>query len=460
MAQAVTSDSLLSTIYKTWYTDEKFEQLLWRNSPLLRRIKKTRIGGKEYAFGMLYGRGGAVSGDYTVAVANAASSSRNAEMKVQPGKIFSVFNINQLEQMASKDKKGAYINAAVNRMFAATEALRKTAAACLYGFGYGDIGQVPTLVSSGAGTMTLNYDTILKMDVGTKFQVTTDKTASGTLVAGGPYTVTAINGTTVSFTPNAAANFIAGAYIELDGGRDGSGNPNMPTGLAAWIPSVADRSGAAWTTYIGTSFYGTTRNVATDRLAGNFYLRNIGGNETYVDALLEGVRLVRRAGGVPNLIVVNDEDYKQILSELNAKTTYFQSINTDAKKSKNEVVKGMSDMSFSFSSTWIQYVIEDPYCPKGTAYILDEEVIEFVGLSNAQTPIDDGVAGNEPGRQSPDAVGEPEFNYKMIIDDYLDVRPASDTSEGPGARVSLSLYGNFVSRNPASCCVVKFTAAL
>lgn len=463
MGQAVTTDAGLATIYKTWYTGDKLANLLWRNSPALRMIQKERVGGKEYAFAMLYGRGGATSGDYVKAVANSASSSKNAEMKVQPGKIFTVFNINQLERLASKDQKGAYINSAVNRMFAATEGSRKTLAACFYGSGYGEVGQLQAVVNAGDSTLTLNYDAILKLDVGSKFEVSSTTSASSALVAGGPFTVTAINGSTVTFSPVApAGGFVNAGWVELEGGRDAGGAPNMPTGLSAWLPSFLNRGAAGgqdlidWNAYIATAFYGTTRSVATDRLAGSFYLRNSGANEKYSSAISNGVKLARRNGGVPNLIVMNDDDYKTVVDELEATTTYWQSINSGDKKGKNEVVKGISDMSFAFSTSWVQYVIDDPYCPKGVAYILDKDVVKWIGLSNADRFMGDSVSGNEPGKDSVDSVGEPSFNYDLMIDDYLDVRPASDTTEGPGARVSISIYGNFVVQNPASCTVVKF----
>lgn len=465
MAQEVTSDAYLLSIYKKWYTDEKFEQLLFRNSPVLKKIKKTRIGGKEYAFGMLYGRGGAVSGDYTVAVANAASSSRNAEALVPPGNVFSVFTITQKEKLAANgNNKAAYIPAMTNKMFSATEAARKTVAACLYGSGYGELGKTTAIVAQGVTTMTLDYSTIVKMDVGTKFEVSQTLLPNGALVAGGPYAVTAISGTTVTFSPAApVGTFIQYAPILLSGGRDGSGNPNMPTGLAGWCPTFYNRGAAGgqdlidWNAYIATSFMGITRNASVDRLAGGFVLQ--GGAEKYTALITKGIALVRRNGGVPNMIIMNDEDYLTVIGEMSADRNYWQSINTSDKKSKNEVVSGISDMKFSFSTTWVENVYDDPYCPKGTAYILDMDVFEFVGLSNVDTPLNDGVVGNEPGVQNPDGVNAPDDTYKLIIDDYISIQPATATASGPGAQVSLSIFGNFALRNPAHCVAVKFVVA-
>ncbi len=459
MAQQVTSDAYLLGIYKTWYTEEGVENLLFRNDPFVKEIKKERIGGKEYAFSLLYGRGGAVAGDFTVAVAAATSTSRNAEMKVPPGQIFSAFVITQKEKLASMEKRGAYTPALIDKMFAATEALRKTLAASFYGMGYGEIGPIPAAgVLAGASTFTfLNYDPIMKIDIGTQFEVTSTSLPSSALVAGGPFTVTAISGKTITFSPVApAGGFAAASVVELAGSRDSGGNPNLPMGLAAWIPYLADRTGATWTTYIGTSFYGVTRSVAVEKLAGQWYV-NAGGEKTY-QVLTNLIRLLRSAGAVPDSIIINSEDYAQLITDLNAAKTYFQSINTSPDKSaSNEVEFGLAKFGVQFESNWVKNVYETPYCPKGYAWVGEKDAIKFVGLSNMETPVNDGIAGTDPGSQKVDGVNAPDVDqYKFIIDDYLQVQPATATADGPGALVSLSLYANLVVTNPAHWGVCKF----
>ena len=461
---AVTADAYLLTIYKTWYTDERFEALLWRNSPLMKVIKKKRIGGKEYKYAALFGRGGAVSGDLTVAVAIAATSSgKNAEFAVNPGKIFSVFNVTAMEQMASKSKQGAYISAVTDKMFASTDAFRKTLAGCLYGSGYGDLGYVGAVNAIGATAMTLPSDVVIKMDVDTVFFVTAGVTGLPNEAYGDATarTVTAIAGNTIMFTPALGVATTALSIIELSGGRTAGLDPNMPEGLAALLPSWYHRGAAggadltAWNTFIGTAYRGVTRSIAQDRLAGQYYKKGtFVALETTADAIVSGVRLCRRAGGVPKALVINDEDYQQVIVDLNLQTRYFQSINTTDKKSKNEIVKGIADLKYSFSSTWVENVYDDPFCPKGKCYILDTDVIEFVGLSNSETPLDDGIAGNDPGAQAVDGMGEPDLAFKFIIDDYITVKPGVDTANGPAAQVVLQLYGNYVIRAPFYCCVI------
>lgn len=457
MAQRVTADTYLAGIYKTWYTDKRFPNLLFRNSPSLRKIQKNRIGGAEYGVSMLYGRGGAVSGDFTVAVANAASSSKNAEMKVKPGNVFSVFNVTQKEILAAQDKRGAYIKALINKMFAATEGARKVMAACWFGHGYGEIGVLPSDVAGAATTATLNPDTLVKLDIGTQFMV-----ANSTNLPNAAYydanvrTVSAINGNVITWTGGGATagGWAAGSILEIYGGRDATPAPNMPTGLGGWLPSVQNRSGSDWNTYIGTAFFGVTRSASVNALCGWFYQKTAG--ERLSDALIQGIKLARRGGGVPNMIIVNDEDYMTIMGELQAYLQYSQQINTaGAKNAKNEVAHGISQMRFAFSTSWLEILYDDPYCPKGTAYILDTDVVEFAALSNVEQ-LNDGIPENEPGTPTVESQAEPDTAFKLIIDDYLNIVPNSSSAEGPAAQVSLSFYGSFVVHEPAHCAIVKF----
>jgi len=464
MAQVVTVDAFLLTLYKRWYDDKGTRNLLFRNSPALRKIQKERIGGQTYNFSAMYGRGGAVSGDYLVAQANAASMSRNAEFAVPPGKLFSVFTIQDKEIKGAMQKKGAYDSALVNRMFGATEAFRKTFAACLYGDGFGTFGVENNVagVAGGANTTVLTPDAILKIDVGSQFQVTAGITGlpGEALLAGGPYTVTAIDDATgtITFAPVAAgAGWPQGSLYQLNGGRDAGGAPNMPTGLQQWLPHYGMRAGANWLAYIAAAFYGVARNLSVGALAGRFYRRNIGAGERFIDALVNGVMLCRRGGGVPNLILVNDVDFATMVGEVNAALTMFQNINaTPDKASKNEVVRGLNALRFSFSTNWLEYVVDDPYCPAGSAYILDDETYKFLAMTNADTPVQENVTGNEPGTDKVGSVEEPDTTFKLSLSDYITVTPNNASAEGPAAQVTLALYGNFACFEPGHNAVVSF----
>jgi hypothetical protein len=68
---ALNVSDAIKAILKTWYKDG-VENLLFRNSPVVKKIKKTRVEGKEQAFSALYSSGGAVGANYTKAKARAA----------------------------------------------------------------------------------------------------------------------------------------------------------------------------------------------------------------------------------------------------------------------------------------------------------------------------------------------------------------------------------------------------
>jgi hypothetical protein len=135
---AISSNSNILSLLKVWYKDG-VENLMFRNSPLLNKITKERVEGKQQNFNAMYGRGGAVSGDYTKALANATSVAKDVEFQVTPGQLFSIYTMNAKEVQASLSSKGAYMKVAGGKMFAASEAFRKTMAAALYGRGYGEL---------------------------------------------------------------------------------------------------------------------------------------------------------------------------------------------------------------------------------------------------------------------------------------------------------------------------------
>ena len=459
MAQQVTSDANITPVLKNWYTEKRFESLLSRNSPLLQKIEKNRVGGATYNFAALYGYGGACSADWTVAIAQASSQARNVQFSVPPGYLFSVFNISVVEKFASRDEKGAYVKLVVDKMFAATEALRKQFAAALYASGYGEFCQLPTgTYGASDTTITLPDDAIMKIDIGTVFDCTTGQAPSGTLSADGPFTVTAINGNVVTFTRTGTSVAMAtGEWLEYHGGSSGATAPSYPTGLAGWIPSLYNRTGSSWDTYIGTAFYGVTRSTNTGRLAGWFYQRDSANNELYSSAISNGVRLVRRAGGIPKIIAINDDDYMSIQNELQSFRNYWQSVDIRDPAGGPQFVYGIEALKFAFSSSYIEEVYDDPYCPKGTAYILDTDTIEFAALTNPAKPDNGGITGNNPGAPKVDGEADPTENpFQLNIEDFLNIQPATNTATGPAAQVTLMLMGNFAFHNPAHCAVVVF----
>jgi hypothetical protein len=445
-AQAVTVDQSILNILKVYYKDG-VENLLFRNSPVLKKLNKTRVEGKQQNFAAVYSRGGAVAGDFLVAENKAAQNVRNAEFKVTPGQLFSVFSYNAKEVQASLSKKGAYMKVAGNKAFAATEALRKTLASALYGRGYGEIGVLGsayTFVASTPIDIVLSDDAIMKIAVGSGLVLKASVAATSALVS---LEVTSIDGNTVTVTPTGAYTGVGGEVIALAGSMDASGNPYLPIGLDGWLPIVNGRTGGTWTSYIQTPFMGVTRSVATEGLAGNYVLGGSGEKKTVTIQKL--IRKVRRYGSKADMIILNDGDWLDAADEIQTTNTYFTQTSSAGQRMANV---GLNKLTAGFSTNFIDVIYDDPYCPKGKFYVLDTDTVELWAYTNAETPVNDGVAGNEPGK--PDAEeandqGKVNDPYKLLIDDFITTEPGTATSDGPAVRVTMQVFGSFVVLDPS-----------
>lgn len=454
---AISTNDNIKALLKVYYKDG-VENLLFRNSPVLKVIKRNRIEGKSYNFSAMYGRGGAVAGDFTKARALAATVSKNVEFAVEPGQLFSVYSMNAKEVQASQTQKGAYMKVAGNKMFAATDGFRKTLAASLYGRGYGELCFAPTtaLTAGTAEDITLNDNAIMAIDVGSELVIKTS-------VAGGPtevkatLTVNNIDGNTVNVTPSATYTPAATDVICIDGSIDASGAPLLPVGLGGWLPAVGTRKTETWKNYIKTKFFGVDRSVSPDRLAGAFYEETSASAKkaVAVQALLQKCR---RQGSLADILVINDKDWLELSKEIEASNSYFTQTSTKTKKS---AVIGFSSFAASFSTNYIENIVDDPYCPEGQFFILDSTAVEFDTLTNVEK-VNDGIPNNDAGKPDPMSEnddGHAEDPYKLIVDDYINVQSGQASVDGPAAEVSLMCFGSFVVTNPSVCGVGLFYGA-
>lgn len=446
---AITTEDSILAVLKQFYTKEGVQSLLFRNSPVLKRIGKTRVEGKSQSYSAMYGFGGAVSSDYTVALNNATNQAKNVEFLVTPGQLFSVYQLNAKEIQASLSKRGAYMKVAGNKHFAATEGMRKSLAAAFYGRGYGEIA---VLGSSNAAVIaagpvspattvdiTLPDDAIIKFDVGSRLALKTSVAATSEATV---LTVTKITGNVVTVTIGTPYAGASGTdIVTIAGSIDASGNPLAPVGLGGWLPVVGERANNDWNNYINTKFYGVTRAIASDRLAGQFYKAASG--ESKKSAIKNLIKRVRRAGSKADLIVLNDDDWAALSDEIESTNSYFTQTST---KSAKKASVGFGDLSASFSTNFIENIVDDPYCPKGQFYVLDSETIEMWSYTNSEY-VDDGIGGNEPGKIMNADVdndkGKEDAPYKLLIDDYISVQPGTPSVSGPTSVVATNLFATY-----------------
>lgn len=449
---ALSISQQVQNILRTWYKDD-VSNLLFRNDPAVKMINKTRVEGKEQAFAAIYGAGGAVSSNFTQAKAQAAETARNAEFKVSPGQLFSVYSMNSMEVQASLTKKGAYMKVAGNKLFAATEALRRTLAACFYGDGFGVVGTIrgsgslASITTSGTEVTFADPSVAMKLDVGSVVQIKASKTSADSNSTKAE--VTKIDGNKVTLKAASTISLTSDTtyVVQLQGSVDASGNALLPIGLAGWLPTDSDARAA--------TFCGVNRSYAPDRLAGAFVDDHSTSTRKHADTLKELILKVRRAGSQADLIIMNDQDFLTLSAEIESTNTYFTATST---KEQKKATIGVNEIAAGFSTNYIENIVDSPYCPLGTVYVLDKAAVELWSMTNADI-IDNGVVGNNPGKQDPmtmDNDGHANDPAQLIIDDYINVASGEGDQNGPNVLVTLQLFASFVVTNPSVCGVGLF----
>ena len=450
---AISADQSILSLLKVYYKDG-VENLMFRNDPVLKALSKEKIEGKTYNFSAMYGRGGAVSANYTIAKKVAANNTKAAEFAVEPGQLFSVCSFNQKEVLASKTRAGAFMKVAGAKFFAATEAFRKQMAAALYGRGYGELcySNYSTAITENVPfDLTLPSHAVMAIDIDSQLVL---KATVESAVVKAHLTVTNIddaNGVVTVVSDTTVSAPLATDVICFDGSMDANGNPLLPVGLGAWLPTVGKREGAGWTTYIKKRFYGVDRSVAPSRLAGAFVDGT--GDAKKIDTIIKLLKQARRQGSAADMIVMNDNDWAAVSKEIEATNTYMSITNNGDGKKKKDASIGYSELTASFSTNFFDNVIDTPYCPEGVFFVLDKNAIEIAAYTNP-SKLEDGVPANEPGKADPmteDGSDVENRPYQLIAEDYLSIQPGQDTVDGPSSVVSLSFFGSIAVTNPSVC---------
>ena len=457
---AISADQSILSLLKVYYKDG-VENLMFRNDPVLKSLSKEKIEGKTYNFSAMYGRGGAVSANYTIAKKVAANNTKAAEFAVEPGQLFSVCSFNQKEVLASKTKAGAFMKVAGAKFFAATEAFRKQMAAALYGRGYGELcnsGYATAIKKGTAFDLTLPSHAVMAIDIDSQLVL---KAAVDSATVKCHLTVTNIddaNGVVTVVSDTDVNAPLATDVICFDGSMDANGKPLLPMGLGGWLPTVGKRTGANWTNYIKERFYGVDRSVAPSRLAGAFVDGT--GDTKKIDTIVKLLKQARRQGSAADMIVMNDNDWAAVAKEIEATNTYMSVTNNGNGKNKKDASIGYSELTASFSTNFFDSVIDTPYCPEGVFFVLDKNAIEVAAYTNPEK-LEDNVPGNEPGKADPMVEGADVENrpYQLLAEDYLSIQPGQDTADGPASVVSLSFFGSITVTNPSNCGVGLFSGA-
>ena len=453
---------LLKTVYLDGVANNKYQ-----SSPVLAAIeKKNWAGGDVIKYAAQYGNGGNFGSVYNMVANNPTSGAKNLEWEMTQGYAFGLFDIDQPEILTSESDTGAYMSILANKMSACFDGLSKTMAMYLYGGKYGVIDQVKDTGSGitiqATNTFELTSAGALKMDVGTRFVIATaaqaDKAVPGSDLLGSNstpviFTVTAIDDKFVTATASVAGGTVYnGDFIELYSARSGSEARGFE-GLADLIPTIAnrDKSDTRWQNYIKTAFRGVDRSVNADRLAGQFVKAEASGDTRLTDALVTLLKKTKRAGGLNNMIIINDETWEQVGKELGLAANMRQLSNVGSNK--NRATFGVSELATAFGDAFIDRTVIDPYCTEGTAYSIEKDDLAFYDLGNVSKVLGP-VSNGQMGKYDIKNVGEQgigsEPTAKLNMDKLFTITPGAAGEYGPAFTISANVYGNFMLRKTAS----------
>lgn len=455
--------NLLKTVYLSGVTSN-----LYQNSPILHKIKKENWGaGKEIKYAAQYGQGGNYSSDYALLSTASSQGSvggvRNLEWTAEQGYLTGLFDINMPEILTTSEERGAYMKALANKMAGCFDGMSKTLALYLYGGKYGVIDQLQSdeSIATTGNKINITSAGAIKMDVGTRF-VIASAGAADTALPKSPLlntvcTVTAIGDDFIEFDATNAVSAYAGDYIELYGARNGTSIQGIE-GLAEIIPSYGDRdeNDTRWTDYKDDVFRGVDRSTAVSRLMGQFAKAESSGDTRLTDALVSLLKKTKRAGGLNNVVIINDETWDAIGEELGIQRNLWQA--TNSGENKNRFTAGYSDLATAFGDAFIGRTIIDPYCTEGLAYMLDTDDLTFYDLGNVSKVIDP-VSNEQLGKHDIEAVGDGGIGDspapKINLDKLFTITEGAKGSYGPALEIACHVYGNYILRKTASAGVAK-----
>jgi hypothetical protein len=346
---------------KQHYTDEKIENMVYKDNPFLAMISKYEdFGGENLKLPVKYGIPMGRSATFADAVANKTASQLKAFLLTRKSD-YAIASIANETIEASKGNANAFIEAATFEIDGAIEAATRSLAVSLYGDGSGQIGVVGALATTTASNDTVTLATI--QDI-TNFEVGMQLNFGS---SGTNKKIDSINRDTGVFILDAASGATTTEAIYVDGDKD-----NMLTGLGGWLPSSAPGS--------TDSFFGVNRSSDSTRLGG---IRFDGSSLPLEEALIGAAARVAREGGKPDVCFINYNNFGDLEKALGSKVSYV-----DVKVNPEIGFRGI----LIHGPRGPIKVVPDQNCPNGVAYMLQMDVWKLYSLGKAPKILDsDGL---------------------------------------------------------------------
>ena len=345
---------------KQHYTDQKIENMVYKDNPFLAMISKYEdFGGENLKLPVKYGIPMGRSATFADAQNNKTASQLKAFLLTRNSD-YAIASIKNETIEASKGNANAFIEAATFEIDGAIEAATRSLAISLYGDGSGQLGVVGSIDTTGTNdAITLaTIQDITNFEVGMELNFGTATTNRELLL---------INRDTGVMEVDTSSGATATEAIYVDGDKD-----LMLTGLGGWLPSTAPTS--------GDSFFGVDRSADSSRLGG---IRFDGSSLPLEEALIGAAARVAREGGKPDVCFVNYSNFADLEKALGSKVSYV-----DVKVNPEIGFRGI----LIHGPRVPIKVVPDQNCPNGVAYMLQMDVWKLYSLGKAPKILDsDGL---------------------------------------------------------------------
>jgi hypothetical protein len=365
--------SSLDAAMKQYYNDAMYQELVYKDNPLLAMLAKDeKFRAKNMPIPLKISDGGGISATFSVAQSQAAAASpRFEDFLLTHVQLFSLAEVDGLVYELAQSSAGAFIDAATASADSAYNSLSRVVALQLFRSQAGELGQVLAEPAENVGSFTI---TLKSLGDGTNLSVGqtivlfaalsggSAKTSNGSLAK---WIITAADSSagtvTLGSTYDASGNIAANDFIFLEGTRGG-----QIAGLASWIPQSAPSA---------TAFFSVDRTVDSTKLGG---VRHDGSAQTIEEALIDASYKVGKQGGRPEICVLSFEQYGKLVKSLGSKVQYI-----DLKVG----VVGFRALEIHGPRGTLK-VVADMNCPTEVAYLLDMKSWKLCSAGKAIGPVE------------------------------------------------------------------------
>lgn len=379
---------------KEYYTDEAVENMVYKNNPFLALVpKREDFYGRNLPVPIIFSNPQGRSATFTRAqVRGQVSNSQVEQFTMTRIKDYGVATIDNETLEASKNDKGAFLEAATVEIDGIINSITRSLATAQFRSGFGDIGVIGSFATT---TITLaTIQDVTNFEVGMELDLSLTQAANvlkayGT--SGNGLIITGVNRTTgvltFGFNVNDATNGIPtianGDVIFVRGDRQNSATPARLklAGLDAWLPSATPSA---------TPFFGVDRTVDPTRLGG----QRIDGTAAPIEeALIDAATQIGQEGGSPDHVFMNFAKYSALEKSLGSKVQYadlkvgeiaFRGLRVNGPAGEIKVVP---DQNCAFNRAYMLSLDTWRHASLGKAVrVLDTDGLQMLRMSS-----DDGV---------------------------------------------------------------------